>query len=575
MKLRDALQIIQASGQSADRFPVLLACGCAPAHFKTFLHAHLQQRLPQRSVSVNDGLYGDLVGTLERAASVPLQGIVVALEWPDLDPRLGYRSTAQWTLASANDIAGEAEKSLDRIGAAIAKIARGVRIAFSFPTLPVPPLFPAPSWQLSEIEMRLHQKLASFSAALAGRPCLSFVHPRRLEEESPVATRFDLKSELLIGFPYSLSHADALALAFVRLLAPWAPKKGIITDLDDTLWSGIVGEVGPADVSWDFSEHHHLHALYQNLLESLSGQGVLVGVASKNDPAVVEQVFRRTDLLLRPESIFPFEVHWQTKSASIGRILETWNVKAESVIFVDDSPMELAEVSAHYPEMQCLRFPKEDYPATMALLNQLRDLCGKERISAEDTLRLESIRKSAGFRIAKKDGTVSDDFLAQADAKLAVEFSPAPDDNRVLELVNKTNQFNLNGLRRTMTDWQGLNAKPDGMVVLFSYEDRFGPLGKIAVIQGLRAGAVLYVSTWVLSCRAFSRRVEHQCLRVLFDRFDLTEILFDFTPTSRNGPLQDFFESLLGEKPSGRISLLRATFEVRCPALFHRVVLED
>jgi FkbH-like protein len=526
-------------------------------------------------VSVSDGLYGDLAGTLERAASAPLQGIAVALEWPDLDPRLGYRSTAQWTLAAANDIVSEAERSLDRIGAAIAKIAPGVRIAFSFPTLPTPPLFPAPRWQLSEIEIWLQQKLASFSAALAGRPCLAFVHPRRLEEESPVAARFDLKSELLIGFPYSLSHAGALALACVRLLAPCVPKKGIVTDLDDTLWSGIVGEVGPENVSWDFSEHHHLHALYQNLLESLSGQGVLVGVASKNDPTVVEQVFRRTDLLLRSGSIFPLEVHWQAKSASIGRILETWNLSADSVIFVDDSPMELAEVSARYPEMQCLRFPKGDYSATMALLDQLRDLCGKDRISAEDTLRLGSIRRSAGFRIAEKDGGVSDDFLAQADARLAVKFSPALDDNRVLDLVNKTNQFNLNGLRRTMTDWQGKNAQPDGMIALFSYEDRFGPLGKIGVMQGLSRGAVLHVSTWVLSCRAFSRRVEHQCLRVLFDRFDLTEILFDFTPTPRNRPLQDFFESLLGEKPSGGISLLRTTFEARCPALFHRVVLED
>ena len=505
-----------------------------------------------------------------------LQAIAVALEWPDLDPRLGYRSAGRWTLESAADMVDVAGASLQRICEAITKITPEVRIALSLPTLSLPPLFHTAGGQASQAEILLDQKLASFCATVSRRAGLAVVNPRRLAEESPFVQRFDLKSELLVGFPYSIGHADALAASYARLLAPPAVKKGIITDLDDTLWNGIVGESGPDGVSWDFSRHHHLHALYQNLLSSLSEQGILIGVASKNDAHVVEKAFQRGDLLLRAESVFPFEVHWQAKSGSVARILETWNIAADSVIFVDDSPMELAEAAAVHPGLHCILFPQTgDYTAGLAVLKEIRDLCGKEHVSEEDHLRLSSIRQSAEFRTLAEEGAVPESFLQLAQATVKLDFFPAAGDHRVLELVNKTNQFNLNGLRRTETDWQRQSSQPESVVVVVSYEDKFGPLGKIAVIQGQRNGATLHVSTWVMSCRAFSRRVEHQCLRVLFDRFHLTDIHFEFAPTPKNGPLQDFFESLLPARPEGAFTLTRQEFEALCPVLFHRVVTDD
>jgi len=109
-------------------------------------------------------------------------------------------------------------------------------------------------------------------------------------------------------------------------------------------------------VSWDLAGHHQLHGLYQLLLAALAEEGVLIGVASKNDPASVQQAFLRKDLLVRPNQIFPMEVNWNAKSSSVERILRTWNIGADSVVFVDDSPMELAEVAAALPGIECVRF---------------------------------------------------------------------------------------------------------------------------------------------------------------------------------------------------------------------------
>ena len=573
MKVSEALQIIHQARPDATPFAGLLACGCAPLHLKTLLHAHLQQRLPQHLVSVSEGLYGDLSGTLERAADHPFHAVALVIEWSDLDARLGHRSAARWSLAGTEDILKNAAAMLDRIRSAIGKLDGSVRIALSLPGLPMPPLFHTSGTQAAEAELELDRQLALFASAMARRSGLAVVHTRRLAEESAPAERFDLKSDLLIGFPYTVAYADALAAACARLLVPPAPRKGIITDLDDTLWNGIVGEVGVEGVSWELSRHHHLHALYQNLLASLAEQGVLVAVASKNDPAVVESAFQRPGLLLPPERVFPFEVHWQAKSGSVARILETWNIGADSVIFVDDSPMELAEVAAAHPGIHCLQFPAGDYAAGLAMLREIRDLCGKERLSGEDALRLDSIRQGAEFRKLTEEDAVSDSFLEQAAAVVTVDFAPSPGDPRVLELVNKTNQFNLNGIRRTDADWRLANRGPDAVVAVLSYEDKFGPLGKIAVIQGCRSGTTLQVKTWVMSCRAFSRRVEHQCLQVLFDRFGLSEIQFDFSPTARNGPLHDFFASLLGNKPTGPVTVSREEFDSRRPTLFQRVVV--
>src|SRR5262249_24533995 len=177
---------------------------------------------------------------------------------------------------------------------------------------------------------------------------------------SPSAGRYDLKSDLLSGFPYTLPHASAIAEVLARLLWNRAPKRGLITDLDDTLWAGILGEDGVDGISWHLDRNTHTHGLYQQFLASLAGAGVMIGVASKNDPAMVERAFDKRDLLLAKEDIFPLEIHWSRKSESVGRILSTWNVNADSVVFIDDSPMEVAEVQASFSDMECIVFPKSD-----------------------------------------------------------------------------------------------------------------------------------------------------------------------------------------------------------------------
>jgi FkbH-like protein len=369
-----------------------------------------------------------------------------------------------------------------------------------------------------------------------------------------------------------LAHADALGEALARLIQPPVVKKGLITDLDDTLWNGLVGEEGPEGVNWDLTNNGGLHGLYQQVLAGLAAQGTLLAIASKNDPSVADRALSRPDLLVPKESVFPVEVGWHAKSESVGRILRTWNIGADSVVFVDDSPIELAEVKAAWPEIECRLFPKKDYGAANLLLRELRDLFGKSSVGAEDALRLESIRRSAEVaENAAESGVSADEFLAQADAVMMVEFDPPADDTRVLELVNKTNQFNLNGLRHTEAEWRRDLENPGAFVVAVSYKDKFGALGKIAVLKGARSNGAVEVSAWVMSCRAFSRRIEHRLLEILFERFEAGEIRFQYQATPKNSPLREMFERFLDAPPEKGFSLSRERFIERVPALYHKV----
>jgi FkbH-like protein len=571
MRISEALKLIQTAPRDAEPFRVALVCGYTPLHVQTFLAAHLQLVYPQRRITIVPSLYGDIAGSLESLPDKAIDAVAFSLEWEDLDPRLGFRSSGLWGTEAVADILANIPSRLQRLAAALARIPAGLPIAFAPPSMPLPPLFYTPGFRSSVAELELQQYIAEFKKHLAAGAHVAVISSQRLAEDSPEECRYDMKSDLAVGLPYSLQHADVLAGLLAKNLVPPPPKKGIITDLDDTLWSGIVGEVGPEAVTWELASHSHLHGLYQKLLASLASEGILVAIASKNDPAVVERALQRKDLLLSANLAFPIEVHWSAKSASVARILKTWNIAADSVVFVDDSPMELAEVAAAHPAIQTVLFPTGDVTRGLQMLRHLRDLCGKAQLSHDDVIRRDSIKRSAQFhnQLASAD-TAPESFWRQLTSVLTLDFDCA-DSTRVYELVNKSNQFNLNGVRYTGSEWRALVSANNSVLVSVAYDDKFGPLGIISVFAGKVHGSRMVVSAWVLSCRAFGRRIEHAILQLLFERSNLKEVEFNFVATTRNGPLQDFLTGMLGSKPDGQVVLSREQFNRNCPVLYHEI----
>jgi FkbH-like protein len=574
MKLVEALKIVQtAPPANAEKLSVFLACGFLPLHLATFLDAYLRQLAPERRIVIETGIYGDLSGNLERLRETTTCAGGVVFEWADFDSRLGLRSLGGWGPNVLADILNNVQLRADRFLELLKGASSSKSVVIALPSLPLPPVSYHPVGQASLWQLQLVQTVNDFAACAAAIPGVKVLNPWYLEVISPLVERLDVKSELSSGFPYRTAHADRLANALARLIQPSQPKKGLITDLDDTFWRGLLGEDGVAGISWDLDRHSHINALYQQLLLALSDSGVLIAVASKNDCALALEVFEREDMLMPRDRLFPFEVNWDNKSESIGRILQVWNVSPDSVVFVDDSPMELAEVKSVFPEMECLSFPCKDDQGAYILLESLRHLFGKEFILEEDTIRLSSIRRGAAPRNQEINGPGQggDHFLRQAEARLTLCLAYDPLDMRPLELINKTNQFNLNGRRMSKAELEAKVVVGKAFFLLVSYEDKYGPLGKIAALLGNFDHQRLYIDSWVMSCRAFSRRIEYKCLEYIFDELNVSEIIFDFKPTIRNKPMHEFLTKVFCKELNSIYTLDREIFNSHKPALYHTI----
>jgi FkbH-like protein len=576
LRLLEALEIIhQARRADIDPFRLAVACGFTPLHLATFLHAKVKQSFEDRNVLLAEtGIYGDLIGNLHRALEARPDATAVIIEWPDLDPRLGIRQLGGWDPNAASEIAGNTRHSLGRIKSGLACLADKTPVAVCPPTLSLPPFFHEAGWHAGPAELQLRSALALFLAEIAELKNVRIVSTQALDRITPAGERFDVKSEINSGFPYSMKHAGAVADLLARLVHSAPPKKGLITDLDDTFWRGILGEVGISGVCWDLNRKAHIHGLYQQFLAALSRRGVLVGVVSKNDPEFVQEAFRdRSDLLAGSADIYPIEAGWGRKSEAVSRVVQAWNIAPDSVVFVDDSPLELEEIKSALPGVETFRFPTNDPAAAWDLILRLQDLFGKSAVLEEDRIRLASLRNADEFsRTVAASGPGEDEFLERTQAHVTIESGPRAADARALELLNKTNQFNLNGRRIEEGEWRRQLSHPDAFLLVVSYRDKFGPLGKIAVVTGsLRPGSV-NITSWVMSCRAFARRIEYQCLKLLFEWFGADELILDYESTPRNGPMAEFLSSLNAGVLSSPVQISRAGFENRCPPLFHTVL---
>ena len=568
MKLREALELIQGPRPArAEKASIFLGCSSTAIHLRTFLHAFLLKQRPDWNVEVETSLYGDLLSSLESFQPEGRTGAAVLCEWFDLDPRLGFRRLGGWAPSGFDDIVANVTASLTRLERALERIAAAIPVVITLPTLPLPPLeISAPAQALS-LETRLTAAVWTFAARCVAHTGIRLVSAVELDRQSPLPDRFDLRGELSLGNPYRLSHAAVLAGLMSRLVAPAEPLKGLITDLDDTLWDGILGDLGVSGVSFTLDTGAQIHGLYQQFLQSLAERGVLMGVASKNDVTLAEQALARADLLVRRDSFFPVEANWGPKSESVGRILKAWNIGPDAVVFVDDSPHEAAEVQARFPQIRSLAFPKNDPDRLPGFLDTLRDWFGKAAIRDEDRIRARSLQAGAEFEAVSTDSTAREAFLASLQARLSLQLDRNAADDRAFELIQKTNQFNLNGRRLTESGWREALVNPPAFLLTVSYLDKFGPLGKIAVVVGARHSGGAVVSSWVMSCRAFSRRIEYATLQYLFEQLDVERISLDFEATERNGPLREFLASLGIRESAPEIS--REDFRSRCPPLPH------
>lgn len=312
------------------------------------------------------------------------------------------------------------------------------------------------------------------------------------------------------------AEAFAARVADVLRAAAGHVRKVLVTDLDGTLWDGIVSEVGPEGIAPEGPGRR----AYRDWLRALAARGVLLAVASHNDQDVARAAFNRPDLEMTPDDFLAFEADWGPKPDMLRRIAARLHVGTDALVFVDDRPEQRAQVREALPEVAVPEMPED--PARWVEFLAGQNLFEATQLTADDRLRAQSLRDNAAR--AEAAATLSPEaYLASLNQELSADPLGPGNLARAAQLTQRCNQFNMRGTRHTEADLAGRRGW------VYRLRDRFGDLGAIAavVLEGD------FIETWVISCRALNRGVERMILDHL--RAQCPTLHGDYVPTDRNG----------------------------------------
>jgi FkbH-like protein len=350
---------------------------------------------------------------------------------------------------------------------------------------------------------------------------------------------FSLASYFTSGLPVAGKAMGEVAAAVIdaALAARREPAKLVVTDLDNTLWRGVIAEDGVDGIHWRAEGLGYRHFVYQTYLMRLKGEGVLLAAVSRNSPEVAIAPLRDGRMTVKESDFVTVVASYHAKSAQIREIAKQLNLGLDAVVFVDDNPVELQEVSQELPAVRCVAFPKQD-EGLPAVLAELSGHLARRELTAEDKTRTEMYRRRLeGMVPSEAAGADLEGFLRDLKMKLTLHDRSTGDRTRAVQLINKTNQFNANGARVTDEDVGAILAT-GGRLLTATLEDRTGSHGEILALLASGDGVV---QAFVLSCRVFQRRVEQAFCAWLAEQ-PHPPVSMTYAPTERNEPFQVFLQ---------------------------------
>jgi FkbH-like protein len=357
----------------------------------------------------------------------------------------------------------------------------------------------------------------------------------------------DPRMALYARIPLAPANYWRLAGFYVRHLRPLLglSRKVLVLDADNTLWGGIVGDVGVGGIALgpDFPGNAYV-ALQKRVLD-LHRRGVVLCLASKNEPDSVREVFdHHPAMVLRAEHFSAMRVNWLPKHENVRAIARELNLGLDSFVFVDDSPVECDLMRSALPQVQSVCLPKE--PAELPGAIETLDCFDQWHISDEDRERGALYRAEAGRRELQSAAPDMAAFYRQLQMRMTVAVDDPADAGRAAQMAARTNQFNMHTLRYTEDDVRRFMSADDAEVATLSLADRFGDNGVVGLAVVLKGPAAWTVRVLLLSCRVIGRSVE-QCfvtwIALRARQAGAGRLVGEFVPTARNKPFENFYAS--------------------------------
>jgi FkbH-like protein len=323
-------------------------------------------------------------------------------------------------------------------------------------------------------------------------------------------------------------------------------KKCLVLDLDNTLWGGIVGDDGVQNLILG-RDHPAGEAFldFQRYVKDLQRRGIILAVCSKNDIDNAKEGFSHPDSILKVEDFSAFKANWNPKPGNMREIAAELNIGLDSLVFVDDNPAERALVADQLPEVAV--------PDVGSDVSRFAEVLEHERYFEVDKVVQDDLNRATYYNSNAQRSTHQagfsnyGEFLASLEMTAEIGSFSAVYLERITQLINKTNQFNLTTKRYTSAEVESISRDP-GFVTLYGrLADRFGDNGLVSVLIGRVSGETIEVDLWLMSCRVLNRELEFAIFDALVEQCQargIRRVLGVYIPSKKNNMVAGHYAGL-------------------------------
>lgn len=348
------------------------------------------------------------------------------------------------------------------------------------------------------------------------------------------------------SMPYSRDGLNAVATEIDRVLdSAFASRKKIIAlDLDNTLWGGVIGEDGVDGIELsDYKEGQRYYDFQRQLLE-MKNRGIVLAINSKNNAEDAEAAIQgHPSMLLRDDDFVRRKINWMNKADNLKAIGRELNLTEGGFIFIDDNPVEREIVKGECPEILVPDFPADTTDLLCFAEDIWFDYCRPLRVLDEDLNKTQMYQNEVKRKQEMRERLNLDDYITKLEMVVDIHRMKRHELERVIQLINKTNQFNVTTKRYTQADVLEIAANPNNAVYVVYSSDKYGNSGLISVVILIGCEVGVKIDSFLMSCRIMGRKLEDVIINELAVRYGC-KLIGEFSPTAKNNPVKELYDRL-------------------------------
>lgn len=324
-------------------------------------------------------------------------------------------------------------------------------------------------------------------------------------------------------------------------------RKCLVLDLDNTLWGGVVGDLGYDGILLDPNDAEgEAYLAFQRYIVELKNRGIIISICSKNDEVNAKEPFEKNEnMVLKLSDISAFYANWDDKATNIKRISNELNIGTDSMVFFDDNPTERELINEFLPEVKVINVPEDPALYTRALDREF--VFEWTQLTKEDIGRIETYANNRARNALMETCIDYDDYLINLQMKIECKELSDTDMERFVQLTNKSNQFNLRTRRYSEAEIIGLQNENSYVLLTIKLEDRFSKYGIIGCAILKIDGDTCFIENWVMSCRVLKKGVENYTIEKIIDiakKHGCSKVVGEFVPTKKNSMVSNLYDTL-------------------------------